>query len=81
MNQKLLRLRSVVAVSEIKSGEVFKRQPGTHARAIQEFYDIILPHIARADGTLLMVNHVRSRIEVRMQAAKPQPPLHPRRRH
>lgn len=62
------RMRSMVEVEEIKNGNAFKVQPGTHARAIQQFYDIILPHIAAVDGTLLMVNQTRSRIEMTQEA-------------
>lgn len=63
------RMRSLVEVAEIKNGNAFKVQPGTHARAIQQFYDIMLPHIARVDGTLIMVNQTRSRIEMTNEAA------------
>jgi RecA/RadA recombinase len=44
------RMRSKVDVAEIKNGNAFKVQPGTHARSIQQFYDIMLPHIAGVDG-------------------------------
>jgi hypothetical protein len=40
------RMRSKVDAAEIKNGNAFKVQPGTHARAIQQFYDIMLLHIA-----------------------------------
>lgn len=63
------RMRSMVELADIKSGQAFKVQPGTHARAIQQFYDIMLPHIAAVDGTLLMVNQTRSRIEMTNEAA------------
>lgn len=63
------RMRSLIEVAEIKNGNAFKVQPGTHARTIQQFYDIVLPHIARVDGTLLMVNQTRSRIEMTNEAA------------
>jgi RecA/RadA recombinase len=62
------RMRSKVEVGEIKNGNAFKVQPGTHARAIQQFYDIMLPHIAAVDGTLLMINQTRSRIEMTQEA-------------
>jgi RecA/RadA recombinase len=62
------RMRSMVDVADIKSGKAFGVQPGTHARAIQQFYDIILPHIARVDGSLIMVNQTRSRIEMTQEA-------------
>jgi RecA/RadA recombinase len=62
------RMRSKVEASEIKNGNAFKVQPGTHARSIQEFYDIMLPHIAGVDGTLWMVNQTRSRIEMSQDA-------------
>jgi hypothetical protein len=57
-----------VEASEIKNGRAFKVQPGTHAGAIQRFYDIMLPHIAAFDGTPLMVNQTRSRIEMSQDA-------------
>lgn len=63
------RMQSMVDIADIKSGQAFKVQPGTHARAIQEFYRIIHPHIAAVDGTLLMVNQTRSRIEMTNEAA------------
>lgn len=63
------RMRSKVPLEDIQSGAAFKTQPGTHARAIQQFYDIILPYIAAADGTLIMVNQTRSRIEMTQMAA------------
>jgi hypothetical protein len=44
------------------------RYARTHARAIQQFYDIMLPHIAAVDGTLLMINQTRSRIEMTQEA-------------
>ncbi len=62
------RMRSKVDLADIKSGKAFKVQPGTHARAIQQFYDIILPYIAGVDGTLIMVNQTRSRIEMSQEA-------------
>lgn len=62
------RMRSKVEQSEIKNGNAFKTQPGTHARAIQQFYDIMLPYIAGVDGTLLMINQTRSRIEMTQEA-------------
>lgn len=62
------RMRSKIAYEDIKSGKAFKVQPGTHARAIKEFYDIILPYIAGVDGTLIMVNQTRSRIEMTQEA-------------
>jgi RecA/RadA recombinase len=62
------RMRSKVEASEIKNGNAFKVQPGTHARSIQQFYDIMLPHIAGVDGTLWMVNQTRSRIEMSQEA-------------
>ena len=64
------RMRSMVAASEIKRGKAFGVQPGTQARATQQLHDLILPHIARVDGTLLMVNQVRSRIELEMPSAR-----------
>lgn len=63
------RMRSKVELADIKSGKAFNVQPGTHARAIQQFYDLLLPYIAEADGTLLMVNQTRSRIEMTNDAA------------
>jgi RecA/RadA recombinase len=62
------RMRNMVDLADIKSGEAFKRQPGTHARAMQEFYYTILPHLARVNGSMLMVNQTRSRIEMSQQA-------------
>jgi RecA/RadA recombinase len=62
------RMRSKVEASEIKNGKAFGVQPGTHARAIQQFYDILLPYIAEADGALLMINQTRSRIEMSQEA-------------
>lgn len=64
------RMRTMVEVEDIRNGNAFKVQPGTHARAIQQFYDTILPHIARVDGTLIMVNQTRSRIEMTQEAAR-----------
>ncbi len=63
------RMRSKVELADIKSGQAFKVQPGTHARAIQQFYDIILPYIAGVDGTLFMINQTRARIEMTNEAA------------
>jgi RecA/RadA recombinase len=63
------RMRSKVALADIKSGKAFSVQPGTHARAIQQFYDLILPYIAGVDGTLIMVNQTRLRIEMSNEAA------------
>jgi len=62
------RMRSKVDLDLIKNGDAFKVQPGTHARAIQQFYDIILPYIAGVDGTLIVVNQTRSRIEMSQEA-------------
>jgi hypothetical protein len=62
------RMRSKVDASEIKNGSAFKVQPGTHARAIQQFYDIMLPHLTGVDGTLWMINQTRSRIEMTQEA-------------
>jgi RecA/RadA recombinase len=62
------RIRPHVSIEDIKSGKAFKVQPGTHARCIQQFYDIILEHIARVDGVLFMVNQTRSRIEMTHEA-------------
>jgi RecA/RadA recombinase len=62
------RMCNKVDLKDIKSGDAFKVQPGTHARAIKQFYDIVLPYIAGCDGTLLMVNQTRSRIESSMDA-------------
>jgi len=62
------RMRALISAAEISSGEAFKTQPGTHARAIEQFYNIMLPHIARVDGTLIMVNQTRSRIEMTKEA-------------
>jgi hypothetical protein len=47
-------MRSKVEDAEIKNGNAFKVQPGTHARSIQQFSDIMFPHIAGVDGTLWM---------------------------
>jgi RecA/RadA recombinase len=58
------RMRSMVSQKDIKSGKAFDVQPGTHARIMQQFYDLVLPHIARVDGTLIMINQTRSRIEM-----------------
>lgn len=62
------RMRSKVALEDIQSGAAFKVQPGTHARGMQMFYDLILPYIAGVDGTLIMVNQTRSRIEMSQEA-------------
>lgn len=62
------RMRSKVAWEEIKSGKAFKVQPGTHARGMQQFYDLMLPYIAGVDGTLIMINQTRSRIEMTPEA-------------
>ena len=62
------RMRSKVDYELIKSGAAFNSQPGDHARAIQKFYDIILPYIAGVDGTLIMINQTRSRIEMSQEA-------------
>jgi RecA/RadA recombinase len=62
------RMRSKVDYEAIKSGAAFNVQPGTHARAIQQFYDLILPYIAGVDGTLIMINQTRSRIEMSQEA-------------
>jgi hypothetical protein len=35
---------------------------------MQQFYDLVLPHIARVDGTLIMINQTRSRIEMSREA-------------
>ena len=62
------RMHSMADVKEILNGNAMKVQPGTHARAIQQFYNILLPHIARVDGTFLMINQTRSRIEMSQEA-------------
>lgn len=62
------RMRNMVDVALIKSGEAFKIQPGTHARQIEQFYSMFLPHLIQADGTVLMVNQIRARLEMTRQA-------------
>jgi len=63
MFDSIPRMRSMVTEEDIASKAAFKVQPAVHARGIQQFYDIILPYIAKYDGTLIMVNQTRSRIE------------------
>jgi RecA/RadA recombinase len=62
------RMRSKVNYDDIKSGKAFQQQPGTHSRDIQTFYNTILPYIQEADGTMIMVNQTRSRIEMTQEA-------------
>ena len=56
-------MRSLVEAKDIKSGKAFKPTMGRHARAIQEFFDVMLPWAKRYDCTFLMVNQVRARMD------------------
>lgn len=63
------RMKPRVDSKLIKNGEAFNPSIGKHARAIQDFYDNLLPHAAEHDCTFLMVNQVRARIEAGMEAS------------
>jgi RecA/RadA recombinase len=56
-------MKPMVDAKEIKSGKAFKPSMGRHARAMQEFFDLMLPHARRYDCTFLMVNQERARMD------------------
>jgi RecA/RadA recombinase len=56
-------MKSLVEAKDIKSGKAFKPTMGRHARAMQEFFDIMLPWARRYDCTFLMVNQIRARMD------------------
>jgi RecA/RadA recombinase len=68
MFDSIPRMKSKETLESINSGDAFNGQIANHARAMSQFYDIILPHIAGHDGTLIMINQTRSRIEMTHEA-------------
>jgi len=62
------RMRNIGDDSYIRDGSAFKPTVGLHARAIENFYNIMLPRIYRVNGTMLMVNQTRARIEMSQEA-------------
>jgi RecA/RadA recombinase len=57
------RMKSKVDEKDIQSGAAFKATVGKHAKAIQDFYDVLLPHAAEHDCIFIMINQQRARIE------------------
>ena len=62
------RMQPDVKDEDIKSGKAFKSSVGRHARAMADFYRILLPKIRKVDGAFWMVNQTRSRIEASQEA-------------
>ena len=57
------RMKPKVSEKDIMSGDAFKMTVGKHAKAMQDFFDVLLPHAAEHDCWFMMVNQQRDRIE------------------
>jgi RecA/RadA recombinase len=63
------RMNFKIEEKDIMSGQAFKPTMGKHARAIKEFYDIILPYAGEYNCEMFMINQTRDRIESTNEAA------------
>lgn len=66
------RMKTKVALQDIKNGNAFKEFGGNHARTMGNFFDILLPYFAEYNAHMLMVNQTRDRIEEGTDAANAQ---------
>lgn len=57
------RMKSQVDEKDIMSGDAFKGNFGNHAKAVNRFFDLILPYAQAFDCTIVMVNQIRARID------------------
>lgn len=57
------RMKSKVSAKDIRSGAAFKASYGTHAKAMSQFYDNMLPYAAEFNAHFIMINQTRDRIE------------------
>lgn len=62
------RMKSQVDEKDVMSGAAFKATYGSHAKALNAFFDILLPYAQQNDCVLIMVNQIRARIEATNEA-------------
>lgn len=64
------RMKTIFDTKTIRKGDAFKASYGRHAKAISEFYDVMLPHAMENDCSFIMINQQRDRIEEGTDAAQ-----------
>lgn len=57
------RMKSRVDEKDIKSGDAFKGNYGSHAKSLNQFFDMLIPYAQQYDCTMIMVNQIRARID------------------
>lgn len=62
------RMKNMMSAKEIKEGKAFKSGMGRHAQIISQFLDAILPHLAKYNACMIMINQVRDRIDGSQEA-------------
>lgn len=72
MFDSIPRMESKVIYDDIESGDAFKNTVGAHARAMSNFYRLMLPYISEVEGCFIMINQTRARIEATREAAQAQ---------
>lgn len=63
------RMKYMQAEKDIVAGDPYKATVGLHARAMQMFFDAVLPHAQRHDCALIMINQTRAKITTNPQEA------------
>lgn len=62
------RMKSQMDEKDIMNGNAFKGNYGAHAKALNLFFDAVLPYAQQYDCVLIMVNQIRARIDASMEA-------------
>lgn len=62
------RMKNQIDEKSIMNGDAFKGNYGAHAKALNAFFDMVLPYAQQYDCTLIMVNQIRARIDASMEA-------------